>query len=1019
MKEEKDDLEASIEGLRTALKTMEANADKYKEENWNLEVSLQDLRTSHTNLQSSHTKLTSEAKALNKQLSSSVASSEALTTHVASLESQIEELKTKHETDLANARKHAASLARDKSDLQQSVDALKAEVAKGAKRFPKFGSPLTPNGGVAPSEAGGNDFLTPGDFRSEGDVFSNPGTVGSRRGGRGYDDGEYDEDLATALGIDDNADASPIKRTTLAGLAPGHPDNEIEVLKERLMLAQRQIGTLKGALLRERNKAKGRRVSADDEEDNLGDEKTAQALPRLPQFRVGGRGRGRGVSLTERFRQVQSRGKAFADNEEEEEVVDDFDDEPVQENNIEASPSPLSHRNSVVSVEGMDPMFANVLKRTPSVNGSPSPLHHSVLTRSSRGRGRGRGAVVSDRPRSLVGAPEDLAAALGVETEEAEVVQPSKTAEMGCQTEALPESVMVSTEMQTEAETKPLTLDTAVQSTPVKKLSPILVSTGTSPAHDRQRTTTLTQQNVFALTPRMFPSQYDEVDSGDETETGMDTETETDTDDYQDARQSLAGVSTPNLSSRFPQSSTSQFGSSVQDFHSVMTMSDVGSDEDEDEDEGEGESEDDDTESIRALPITDKDTLPVPPAEVHQKEYDDKGVDAAIEEPPSPIPPPSIPIITPEVVKPEVREMEIQTDPWSPPPETVPFPAAGPPTPGSPALYRVGSANQQGFTFIPPPPPKTSLPTSPSTGLKQTSPRSKTLRHSIDSIESILDEAGAADTTGNISGATVKGVPRPPIVDKSKPPTMIVPPPPRAPPPPGTMPMPPPTFIPDRRGASEGAPPPRPSSPPPAELIQRATTPTFGTVLSMSHSRRGIGGSMPPPSGSASQGIRTLPSTSSFRSVGLSQTLGVSANGGRKEMSTTSLTSDRSARSSMSSDQHPYVVRAQAQLNSLQPHQQNRNVSGQSATSGDMSGTMATDPAVIHAITQTMIGEFLYKYTRKAIGKGYGEKRHKRFFWVHPYTRTLYWSSADPGSMGVSESSAKSGMFLIFGLSDC
>lgn len=77
--------------------------------------------------------------------------------------------------------------------------------------------------------------------------------------------------------------------------------------------------------------------------------------------------------------------------------------------------------------------------------------------------------------------------------------------------------------------------------------------------------------------------------------------------------------------------------------------------------------------------------------------------------------------------------------------------------------------------------------------------------------------------------------------------------------------------------------------------------------------------------------------------------------------------------------------------------------SGMSALGG------STDPTIIHAITQTMIGEFLYKYTRKPIGKGHGERRHKRFFWVHPYTKTLYWSSADPGSSNVSESSAKSG----------
>jgi hypothetical protein len=68
---------------------------------------------------------------------------------------------------------------------------------------------------------------------------------------------------------------------------------------------------------------------------------------------------------------------------------------------------------------------------------------------------------------------------------------------------------------------------------------------------------------------------------------------------------------------------------------------------------------------------------------------------------------------------------------------------------------------------------------------------------------------------------------------------------------------------------------------------------------------------------------------------------------------------------------------------------------------GDMSvrSGSATDPTIIHAITQTMIGEFLYKYTRRPIGKGHSERRHKRFFWVHPYTKTLYWSSADPGSL--------------------
>lgn len=59
-------------------------------------------------------------------------------------------------------------------------------------------------------------------------------------------------------------------------------------------------------------------------------------------------------------------------------------------------------------------------------------------------------------------------------------------------------------------------------------------------------------------------------------------------------------------------------------------------------------------------------------------------------------------------------------------------------------------------------------------------------------------------------------------------------------------------------------------------------------------------------------------------------------------------------------------------------------------------------------VTQTMIGEWLWKYTRKSVGGGLSEHRHRRFFWVHPYTRTLYWSTRAPGTQG-SETKAKSG----------
>jgi len=68
----------------------------------------------------------------------------------------------------------------------------------------------------------------------------------------------------------------------------------------------------------------------------------------------------------------------------------------------------------------------------------------------------------------------------------------------------------------------------------------------------------------------------------------------------------------------------------------------------------------------------------------------------------------------------------------------------------------------------------------------------------------------------------------------------------------------------------------------------------------------------------------------------------------------------------------------------------------------------SSDPALIQAITQVMIGEFMWKNTRRTLGKGMSENRHKRFFWVHPYVKTLYWSPVDPGGENTAEARSKS-----------
>ncbi|KAF9578903.1 hypothetical protein BGW38_005078, partial [Lunasporangiospora selenospora] len=69
----------------------------------------------------------------------------------------------------------------------------------------------------------------------------------------------------------------------------------------------------------------------------------------------------------------------------------------------------------------------------------------------------------------------------------------------------------------------------------------------------------------------------------------------------------------------------------------------------------------------------------------------------------------------------------------------------------------------------------------------------------------------------------------------------------------------------------------------------------------------------------------------------------------------------------------------------------------------------ATDPTMIQIITQTMIGDYLWKYTRRPMANVISEKRHRRYFWVHPYTKTMYWGLNNPAADGSREHRAKSG----------
>nr|ODN99720.1 hypothetical protein L204_02153 [Cryptococcus depauperatus CBS 7855] len=236
--------------------------------------------------------------------------------------------------------------------------------------------------------------------------------------------------------------------------------------------------------------------------------------------------------------------------------------------------------------------------------------------------------------------------------------------------------------------------------------------------------------------------------------------------------------------------------------------------------------------------------------------------------------------------------------------------------------------------------------------------------------------------------------------DRSKPPTMNLPPPPTGPPPAGVV-----------KKMSMG-PPPRPTSPSPGEFHHHVASPSqsgsgrrgsLRTAPSSAAAAIRATGEMPPSSASTSR----QPSRSSFKPI--SPTIVTPLKDNRKTHSLRKHSGNIIASSGYASANSSVVGYDQFPIE----HGRNPSLSSLDSFAGtafkpEANPVGSTDPQTIHAITQTMIGEYLYKYTRSRVGKGQSSNRHRRFFWVHPYTKTLYWSSEDPGSSRTSESSAKS-----------
>ncbi|KAI9247050.1 hypothetical protein BY458DRAFT_542917 [Sporodiniella umbellata] len=94
---------------------------------------------------------------------------------------------------------------------------------------------------------------------------------------------------------------------------------------------------------------------------------------------------------------------------------------------------------------------------------------------------------------------------------------------------------------------------------------------------------------------------------------------------------------------------------------------------------------------------------------------------------------------------------------------------------------------------------------------------------------------------------------------------------------------------------------------------------------------------------------------------------------------------------------------------SLSSANTNEHVHNDSSLQLDSRITSDFDRNAISLITKTMIGDWMWKYTRKPVSGGISENRHQRYFWIHPYTRTLYWSNKAPG-IDPSQTKAKSAL---------
>jgi hypothetical protein len=243
---------------------------------------MQELRATHADMNDQLIKSNHEQARLNKSLVSAREMAESHKTEAERHAQTLEELKVKHETDMAQARKNTAGLQRDKSDLLSELNVARQRRVSGVKgRMSRGASPLVHSTQAEEEEA------------DDEDVFGAPGHSPKKRPGFDANDNAHSPSQLYQSDFD-SPDPTPSKygerlRAPLGDMFI----HEIDQLRASLNKANQEIEQLKSeATSREKPEADEFGVAASP------DGEWATDFGSRGRGSRGRRGRGRGVVAT-------------------------------------------------------------------------------------------------------------------------------------------------------------------------------------------------------------------------------------------------------------------------------------------------------------------------------------------------------------------------------------------------------------------------------------------------------------------------------------------------------------------------------------------------------------------------------------------------------------------------------------------------------------------------------------------------------------------------------------------------